>query len=62
MNASQISDIEDYCRDLPKTHVWKDLSIPPTEVEILERMVPDYIDRLEAGVPAEKAKTQIQQK
>jgi ELP3 family radical SAM enzyme/protein acetyltransferase len=62
MNASQISDIEDYCRDLPKTHTWKDLSIPPTEVEVLERMVPDYIGRLEAGVPSEKAKTQIQQK
>ena len=62
MNASQISDIEDYCRDLPKTHTWKDLSIPPAEIEVLERMVPDYIGRLEAGVVPEKAKTHIQQK
>ena len=62
MNASQISDIEDYCRDLPKTHTWKDLSIPAAEVEVLERMVLDYIGRLEAGVSPEKAKTQIQQK
>jgi len=46
MNLQQIKDIEDYCRDIPKNHVFKKDFVPTEKKPILENMVKDMLKHI----------------
>ena len=46
MNLQQIKDIEDYCRDIPKNHVFKKDFVPKEKKPILENMVKDMLKHI----------------
>jgi len=59
-SGRSVSDIEDYCRELPSKHTWTDLSVPEGDVAILEKMLNSYAQLLGKGLSADAVRKAVQ--
>lgn len=55
-----VTEIEDYCRDLPLKHTWADISVPAGDVEVLEKMLGSYSRLLAKGMSADAVRKAVQ--
>jgi ELP3 family radical SAM enzyme/protein acetyltransferase len=59
----RIKDIEDYCKNLPQTHVWQDLSLKSGDEEKLRIIIIEYLELLTKNSLSQNAiKSQLQRK
>jgi ELP3 family radical SAM enzyme/protein acetyltransferase len=55
-----VTEIEDYCKELPSKHTWADLSVPDGDVEVLEKMLRSYALLLAKGLSADAVRKAVQ--
>ena len=60
-NGQRITDIEDYCKNLPSVHTWTSLEIPAEEYEVTKTMMYEFAALLGKGT-SEKQSVQIVQR
>ena len=60
-NGQRITDIEDYCKNLPSVHTWTSLEIPAEEYEVTKTMMYEFTALLGKGT-SEKQSVQIVQR
>ena len=48
-NGRRIADIEDTCKAMPSTHIWRSMAVPPDEKDIIRTMVSEMATLLSTG-------------
>lgn len=48
-NGRRIADIEDTCKAMPSTHIWRSMAVPPDEKDIIRTMVSEMVTLLSTG-------------
>ena len=61
-NGRRIADIEDSCKAMPSTHVWKSMAIPEGEYNTIRLLVSELSGMLTAGLSAKTAIRTLQRK
>ena len=61
-NGRRITDIEDSCKAMPTTHVWRSMEVPSEEKVAIREVLPEMMELLAEGRPPASVITMLQKK
>ena len=61
-NGRRITDIEDTCKAMPTTHVWKSMAVPMDEKDAIRALIPEMVELLNEGRAPASVFTTLQRK